>query len=683
VNPPELAAISPAGELLARLSLLERRVRVILAARRAHDPNPDDPHRGLYVTDERVDALLRTDTARSTKVAHDDGAGAPRPGGALGKVGERFGLDEIDLELLLLAMAPDLDSRFEPIYGYLNDDVTRRRASVGLALELCGCDPADPLARRRLGPASPLVGRRLILLEDPDRPLLSRALRVPDTVTAWLLGDDLIDADVAEVTVPAVPSPVTDTEEVGRALRAGIRLLYARETLESAAWSYLAGAFARLGMPVVGIDLRLAAPSGDPAELGRLAARAADLRCGALMVAHLDEVGARSTLEARAWTALAEHTVVVATGTANWDATWSSRPPLLLATPDLKAGDRRSVWDDALEGELDEGAWRAVAAFRLNPEQVSLAARSARQAGTAAGRPPGAGDLQRGARAQNAASLERLARRVEPRVSWADLVAPPDVADELHSIVARVRQRSRVLGDWDVGGAAAKGRGVTALFSGDSGTGKTLSAEVVAGELGLDLYVIDLSTVVDKYIGETEKNLDRIFTEAERINGVLLFDEADAIFGKRSEVSDARDRYANVEVAYLLQRMESFIGVAILTTNLRANVDEAFLRRIDVLVDFPLPDEAARRALWDRQCGERLPLESDIDFAFLAKNFRLSGGNIRNIVLTAAYLAADADRSVNMEDLVKATAGEYRKLGRLCLDSEFGAYHHLVAGPSW
>ena len=175
-----------------------------------------------------------------------------------------------------------------------------------------------------------------------------------------------------------------------------------------------------------------------------------------------------------------------------------------------------------------------------------------------------------------------------------------------------------------------------ALFAGDSGTGKTMSAEVVAADLGLDLYVVDLSTVVDKYVGETEKNLERIFTEAAGVNGVLLFDEADAIFGKRSEVRDAHDRYANMESAYLLQRMESFDGVAVLTTNLRANLDEAFTRRLDLIIDFPMPDVAQRRALWDRCLGTELPRDDDLDLDFCARNFELSGGSIRSCVVTAA-----------------------------------------------
>ncbi len=224
-----------------------------------------------------------------------------------------------------------------------------------------------------------------------------------------------------------------------------------------------------------------------------------------------------------------------------------------------------------------------------------------------------------------------------------------------------------------------KGRGVTGLFAGDSGTGKTMSAEVIAGALGLDLYVIDLSTIVDKYIGETEKNLDRVFSEADRVNGVLLFDEADAIFGKRSEVKDARDRYANVEVAYLLQRMERFDGMAVLTTNLRSNVDEAFLRRLDAIVDFAVPEVEDRRRLWARNLSAGAPKSDDIDIEFLARRFTLTGGNIRNIAVGAAFRAAEADRLLRMEDLVRETAREYRKLGRLCVEAEFGPWFATIA----
>jgi len=249
-------------------------------------------------------------------------------------------------------------------------------------------------------------------------------------------------------------------------------------------------------------------------------------------------------------------------------------------------------------------------------------------------------------------------------------------------VTARVRHRSFVLDEWDLRRGGGRGEGITALFAGPSGTGKTLAAEVIAHELGVDLHTVDLATVVDKYIGETEKNLDRIFNEAEQVNTVLFFDEADALFGKRSEVKDARDRYANVEVAYLLQRMERFNGLVVLATNLRLNIDDAFARRLDVTVDFPKPDIAERLRLWVHLIGHKLPVDDTVDLSFLADHFELSGGNIRNAVVTAAYLAVDDGRSVGMVDLVRAVAREYRKLGRLCLEGEFKEWFHVIdAGP--
>ena len=305
-----------------------------------------------------------------------------------------------------------------------------------------------------------------------------------------------------------------------------------------------------------------------------------------------------------------------------------------------------------------------------------------RQGGPGGRRPPPcsgpatltAEDLRRGARAQNAAGLERLARRVEPAVGWDDIVLPEAARSQLRDLASRARNRDQVLIEWRMRKGGGRGRGVTALFAGDSGTGKTMSAEVIAGELGLDLYTVNLATVVDKYVGETEKNLERIFAEAGGVNAVLLFDEADAIFGKRSEVRDAHDRYANIESAYLLQRMETFDGLAILATNLRSNIDDAFTRRLDMIIDFPAPDETSRLAIWQQCLKPPAPSAPDLDLEFCARSFTLSGGNIRSAATTAAYLAAGNGGSIGMPELISAIQQEYRKLGRLVLEREFGPY---------
>ncbi len=275
------------------------------------------------------------------------------------------------------------------------------------------------------------------------------------------------------------------------------------------------------------------------------------------------------------------------------------------------------------------------------------------------------------ARAWHGSALGRLARAVQPSVTWSDLVLPERPHEQLRDLVRRVRHRDRVLGQWRMRPGGGRGRGVTALFSGPSGTGKTLTAEVVAAELGLTLHVVDLATVVDKYIGETEKHLERLFTEADSVDTVLLFDEADAVFGKRTVAQDAHDRYANTGTAHLLQRLESFDGLALLTTNMHANIDTAFLRRLDLVVHFPAPDEARRRTLWERCLGPAVPRADDLDLAALARDFDLPGGAIRCCAVTAAYRAADSGRPVSTADLLAAVREEYAKLGRYVDETRF------------
>jgi SpoVK/Ycf46/Vps4 family AAA+-type ATPase len=240
-------------------------------------------------------------------------------------------------------------------------------------------------------------------------------------------------------------------------------------------------------------------------------------------------------------------------------------------------------------------------------------------------------------------------------------------------VVRFARYRSFLLEEWGFAAKLPYGRGVSAILVGPPGTGKTMVAQLLARELGYDLYRIDLSQVVNKYIGETEKNLARIFSAAETANAVLFFDEADALFGKRSDVRDAHDRYANIEIAYLLQRMEQYDGVAILATNLRQNVDNAFLRRLHFIIEFPMPDEAHRARMWQEFLPPEAPVDT-IDFEFLAREFRLSGGNIRNIVVSAAYLAAANGGRIGMSHLMRAAWREHQKIGRVFAPNDAGDY---------
>ncbi|MFF3953829.1 ATP-binding protein [Streptomyces sp. NPDC001890] len=665
--------------LLARAVAVEQRIRRAVEARQLTDPDPDDAFRGLYLTDENIARLLDEDEARAFPYPVPDPVEAPAEPTGLTSLAAEFGLTALDVEILLIALVPDLDDRFEAFYGYLNDDVTRRRPSIGLALGLCGLSPADQVARGRLAARAPLREGRLLLVEDLDRPFLSRALRVPDRVTAHLLGDDTPDPRLADLLAPwhAVPG-VGDPAPLAGALAHGASLAYLREDQGGAGTALAASALTRAGHRVLGLDLARLAEDPSPAEAVRSLVREARLTGAGVVCAPIDAVCREHPALLRLLTGTPVPTVLV--GRAPWDASWSAAPPLLLHAPRVEPSTRAALWTDAYEapvpGTVDVD--RLLAPFLLTPEQITRAARGAAQTTHLDGGVLTPDHVRQGARAQNAAGLDRLARRIEPTVTWDDLVLPPDTHAQLRELTARARHRDRVLGEWGMRPGGGRGRGVSALFAGDSGTGKTMSAEVIAADLGLDLYTVDLATVIDKYVGETEKNLERIFSEAAGVNGVLLFDEADAIFGKRSDVKDAHDRYANVESAYLLQRMESFDGLAILATNLRANLDDAFTRRLDLVIDFPVPDPEQRLVLWERCLGPVLPRDKDLDLAFCAENFELAGGNIRSIAVTSAYLAADTGEPVTMPTLIHAIQREYQKLGRLTLASEFGPYLELL-----
>ncbi|MEV4995700.1 ATP-binding protein [Streptomyces niveus] len=670
--------------LLARAVTVEQRVRRAVEARRAIDPDPDDAFRGLYLTEENVARLLDEEGSRSFPPL-DDEPPEDLASSRLTTLAMEFGLTPLDIEILLIALVPDLDDRFEAFYGYLNDDVTRRRPSIGLALGLCGSTPADHAARSRLAARSPLRAGGLLLVEDLERPFLSRALRVPDRVTAHLLGDDTPDPRLAELMAPwQAVRGVGDPAPLAAVLADGVRLVYLSEDQGGAGTALAASALTAAGLGVLGLDLARLAEDPAPADAIRALVREARLTNAGLVCAPLDAVARDHPHLLRILTATQVPTILV--GRTPWDASWSAAPPLLVHAPRVEPSVRGALWTEAYEQWSPAPLPPAIEAdgllapFLLTPEQITGAARGAAQTARLAGGELTPDHVRRGARAQNAAGLDRLARRIEPTVTWRDLVLPPETHTQLRELTARARHRDRVLGEWGMRPGGGRGRGVSALFAGDSGTGKTMSAEVIASDLGLDLYTVDLATVIDKYVGETEKNLERIFTEAAGVNGVLLFDEADAIFGKRSDVKDAHDRYANVESAYLLQRMESFDGLAILSTNLRANLDDAFTRRLDLVIDFPIPDPTQRLLLWERCLGPLLPRGEDLDLPFCAENFELAGGNIRSIAITSAYLAADTGTPVTMATLIHSIQREYQKLGRLTLASEFGPYLGLVQG---
>jgi hypothetical protein len=654
----------PARALLASLAVLRERVTALVEHRTAADPTADDPLRGLYLSDEAVDHLLRTWPSGDGPEAVEplSGDGPTGPGDRLARLAGRAGLTELDRAVLLIALAPDVDRTFEPLYGYLNNDVSRRRATVSLALELCGVPAHLTAARARFHASTPLRALGLLEVEEPERPFLTRSLRVPDRLIGHLLGDDTPDAALLGLLLP-MPDPLpvagdanADADAFVRRLAArlhdGPLTAYLREPREGDGLAALASV-----LDAAGVDaLRCTGPEDHVPEL----LREARLGGRAVVVSGLPE---KPGPLVRALTAARDVTVLM-TDPRPYDPHWSPTDPLVLDAPGRRAGGA-AAWRAALGTDADGfDLATAVAPYRLGGDRIQRAAHTARALAAFDGTPVTADHVRLAARRQSASGLERHARRIRPAVDWRDLVLPDKPLVQLRELALRARHRDRVLGDWRLSAGGGRGRGVLGLFAGESGTGKTLSAEVVAADLGLDLYVVQLSSVVDKYVGETEKNLERIFTEADRTDAVLLFDEADAVFGKRSEVKDSHDRYANMESAYLLQRLESFDGIALLTTNLRANIDEAFTRRLDLVVDFPFPDAGQRLALW-RHGLSHVPSADGIDPSPLARDFELAGGSIRSAVVTAAYLAAGRDDTVTADDLLEGARREYRKAGRL------------------
>lgn len=672
------------SHLLARIAVIEDRVRHLVARRRALDPSADDPFRGLYLDDAAIDRLLAgprkaADWSGSVGLEECEAAAdAAEDAGSplrLREVAATFALRPEEVDILLVGVAADIDPRFEGFFGYLNDDVSRRRPSVAVALELAGVALATAAAQEFLV-HGPLVAGGLVEVQDPERPFGSRAVRVPDRVVAYLLGSDTYDAALTPVLEDVPDLPWGDPGPLARAIEHGTTLVYLRESATGSGRVLGAEALRLCGRRALQVDLARLMEQPAPADLARVAAREARLSGAGIVAGPVSAARERPAL-LHALTATPRPLLMV--GDTSWDPAWATDPALLVDVPDSTPTEREDLWRFALSGsDLGPDTLDTTRQYRLRPEDVVRAAGSARIQATLDDNRIRPAHLAVAARSQNSSALERLARRVEPDVSWADLVVPPTVRTALGDIALRARHREQVLGEWRMRPGGGRGIGVAALFAGDSGTGKTMAAEVIAHDLGLELYVVDLATVVDKYVGETEKNLERIFTAAAGINAVLFFDEADAVFGKRSDVKDAHDRYANVESAYLLQRMESFDGLAVLATNLRANIDDAFTRRLDVLVDFPMPDPSARRTLWDLSLGTTVRRAGDIDLPFLADSFEMAGGSIRSAAVTAAYLAADDAGVIAMRHVVTAVHREYRKLGRLCLESEFGPYWSLL-----
>lgn len=698
-----------------------------------------DEFRGLFISEEEIDKVLQS---------RDDETGAPDATEAdalaatfaqtenriaekteaslyaglrlpLIRLARLFQLTRFDLDALLVCLAPELELKYEKLYAYLQDDVTRKRPSMNLILNLTCRTLAEKLeARERLLASAPLFSHQLLRYADEGHgehaTSLSRILKIDDRILQFLLDVDTLDdalssfatltharASLDELILPAetkeslariFDSCLASAKRDGGAGGARVLFLEGAAGVGKRTAAEALCASAAIDLLVADVPRLVSNHTSVASHVKRLL-REAGLRRAGVYFDNADALLGEGEREQQAravvFKALREFDGLAFVGSEqalnrNLDA--SSERFFRVSFPVPDYGLRRQLWQTFCDGEdvrvADEVERDALAdKFAFTAGKIRGALSEARH--LAMLRDGDAfeitsDDIYRACRSQSGQRLAGLAKKITPLYTWGDIVLPGNRLEYLREVCAHVKHRQRVFGEWGFDRKIALGKGLGILFVGPSGTGKTMAAEIVAGELGLDLYKIDLSSVVSKYIGETEKNLSRIFEEAEQSNAVLFFDEADAIFGKRSEVKDAHDRYANIETNYLLQRMEEYEGIVILASNFQKNIDDAFTRRIRLVIDFPFPDDAYRYHIWKKVFPQDTPLHADIDFDFLARKLKLSGGNIRNIALNAAFLAAGNGGHVRMKHIITATQREFQKTGKLCVKTDFEPYFEYL-----
>ncbi|MBU7005784.1 ATP-binding protein [Phosphitispora fastidiosa] len=732
INEPYSSSLAYLLDEMRRLDLLI--YSEVVRQQRCQADNPLDQFKGLVLTREEIEGLLAGSTAphsEDQRPGDDDNKagflrGALRnlelqvrkrrsatiaQGGylSLHHLSRLFHLSSFEEFCLLICLAPEIDSKYEKLYAYLQDDINRKKPCVGMAINLfCHTAAEKAEARSVFGHEAPLVKYGLLQIGDkvPDnmRPLLSRFLKLDDRITGFLLESGEPDArlnSIIRLSFPEGPAEVHIEQEVIDRLQGCVAYQLnnngsqGRNVILNFSGRYGAGKQTlaetvcyHAGLPILIADAGEMLDSSQPfREIMWVLGREALLQQAGLCLENFDRL-VDETDENKTNIKLVLDVCRVFT---RLTFLLSSRPwspqgmsgtgffaALELPLPDEKT--RQRVWEKIsgggyLEGSIDFG--ELAGKFRFTPGQIRDAYFMAKD--LAGWRSEGQGainwdDLNCACRSQSNQKLSRLAQKVVPRYSWEELILPDDQMQQLSEICRQVKYRHIVFGDWGFNRKLSSGKGLSALFCGPPGTGKTMAAEVIAGELGLELYKIDLSQIISKYIGETEKNLQNIFREAYTSNAILFFDEADALFGKRSEVKDAHDRYANIETAYLLQKMEEYDGVTILASNLRKNMDQAFVRRLQFIIEFPFPNDEYRERIWQVMFPPEAPRSGDLDLGFLARKYNITGGNIKNIVLTAAFMAAEASPEIEMKHLIRATKRELQKMGKICMPEDFGQY---------
>ncbi|MFC2077579.1 ATP-binding protein [Candidatus Bipolaricaulota bacterium] len=650
-----------------------------------------DAERAFYEQDHRTQELtrsLRGTELELCRIAEEDSGEPP----ALERLTRSFGLSPFERDVIVLCWAVEREPSFGRLYAYAQDDAHRDYPTPDLARALFG-DPVDDPDNRdsAFPPDAPLLRHRLVEIEDPalpGTPHAARPLRLDEHITGYLSGSKRPDERATSMLQPVSDAPLAPIhasvvdEVIGLlASRGGDRPWPVINLIgpSGAGKRVVARSICeRFGLRLCDLDpAQLPQSIDERRERLRLIEREAVLWRWAIYMGTPAAESGEGIPHDRVREILDELHSVVLIG--------SHRPvqtnveTLPVSVPRLDPVAQRDVWRQVLLTEPNLSALdldEIVEQFDFGPERIARTARAAQATASRKSRENGGGltseDLWHACRSQSNWHLEDQAQHINPCFTWQDIVLPEDTLLQLREIANQVPNRSTVYERWGFGAKLSRGRGISALFSGPSGTGKTMAAEILANHLNLDLYRIDLAGVVSKYIGETEKNLRRVFDAAERSGAILFFDEADALFGKRTEVKDSHDRYANIEVNYLLQRMEDYRGLAILATNRRSSLDRAFLRRLRFIVSFPRPDVSSRKLIWQGVFPKATTL-GRLDYDALAR-LDISGGSIRNIALNAAFLAASEGSAVGMQQIMRAARREYAKIDKLPGKTAFGTW---------
>nr|WP_052741184.1 ATP-binding protein [Mycobacterium sp. UM_NZ2] len=715
------AADDPAGAD-AELRLRLDRVRLLLAAEvlavRAERADEPAGLAALAVGDAEIDRLLATppgdaralpapaaELVAALRSAADDRRESADGVGdhhatTLWRVRQALGLDDIDVDILVLAAVAELAPELGRAIAWLHDDRLRTQPTVGLVLRLLGAAPASPWELRPwVGPAGALAQAGLVGFRG-DGPLPTWTVAAPPGVVDALLGLPRPSAIADGVTLSRRPaelarSAALDADVLDHPLAAlydcgDCDVVLQLDGPPGATLAVAGAVAASLARPMLRVRTPELGGAHETREPAALAVIREAVLTGAVVVLEEAEVLADAAAFALRQAVMPiltrAHTPIVVCAAEPFDLS-AVAPEVRVVRESVGIPNverRTAIWHQRLAAAslIADGADVAdvAATFRLEPDAIASAAdTAAARCRLATGGEPGRtravrrADLRAAAREASHHRLDTLARRIEATATWDDIVLPDATVGQLREIAAAVRHRSRVLDEWGFG-RSTRGRGLAVLFAGPSGTGKTMAAEVLAGHLGLDLFSVDLASVVSKYVGETEKNLGRIFDEAETSNAILFFDEAEALFGKRSEVRDAHDRYANIEVAYLLQRMEAYEGLAVLATNLADHLDAAFARRLAHVVAFPTPDLTLRTRIWRLAFPRSAPV-GDIDVEFLAERFEVTGAAVVAAARHAALLAADSGQRIAMRHVVIALARELQKEGRIPTEAELGEWY--------